>query len=705
MPTKQPRSSSTSKTTVEFIKTWLFNIFTPFSLLLHLFYLTIQSVIILLFKPRFPPKEIKHPYARIAVIGAGLTGVSSAAHAIAHGFDVVLYEASDRPGGIWSRENKTSGLQLNSLLYRFHPGVQWSRAFPQRDEILDQISKIWKEYGLESRTRLNTPVEKVQRIRRVCEDSDSTESPEGYVASPSQWIINGGEDGKFDAMIVTIGTCGKPKWVGFEGMPDGVGKSQGAKKSKDQADTGDEGLKSEKRKGQHLSDEDNMAKGNVGLKGARKQPKRGKHELVEETTKVENITAAKHDESETASPTTPIKETAHYPFIQPYPQRESPHVKGKEARAKDQDTYEGPVLHSSQLDNATPEVLKGKTVVVVGSGASGVEAVETALGRGAARCVMLAREDKWIIPRNIVFDTFLSAQPFGREMPFSFLWENFLRVWQYHGVQDLVPEKGIFGGTPVVNDEFLGHVRRGRCVYIRGDTLRFTRHGVLANVRERIERGESLGLGGGVRECDVKDIKEQTGRVHEPREKKKGTIIDKPSQKDLPRVEEIAADIIVLATGYERPDLSFLPKELFPEGYDRPNMYLQNFSTEDWSVLMTNSAYLNAIGTVGHFHIGIYTRILLTLLLDPNARPSPKDMKLWVDVVRFVKKGASGGALGFFTYMELTIWLITFHLFRPDRLRWLFFIMQGWGVRPDDERLVRNMKDGTRNVQEGKVEV
>jgi hypothetical protein len=51
------------------------------------------------------------------------------------------------------------------------------------------------------------------------------------------------------------------------------------------------------------------------------------------------------------------------------------------------------------------------------------------------------------------------------------------------------------------------------------------------------------------------------------------------------------------------------------------------------------------------------TRILLTLLLDQNARPSPKDMKLWVDVLRFIKKGATGGALGFFTYMELSEWL------------------------------------------------
>ena len=47
-------------------------------------------------------------------------------------------------------------------------------------------------------------------------------------------------------------------------------------------------------------------------------------------------------------------------------------------------------------------------------------------------------------------------------------------------------------------------------------------------------------------------------------------------------------------------------------------------------------------------------RILLTFLMDPGARPTPRDMKLWVDCVRFIKRGAKGGALGFFTYMELS---------------------------------------------------
>jgi len=233
-------------------------------------------------------------------------------------------------------------------------------------------------------------------------------------------------------------------------------------------------------------------------------------------------------------------------------------------------------------------------------------------------------------------------QPFGREMPLSFIPEWFLKKWHYRHAQELVPhQKGIFSGTPVVNDAFLQYVREGRCEYVRGDTKRFTRKGALVNVRSRNSKSGDEG-----------------------------------------DEEEIAGDVIVLATGFEQPTIDFLPEDLFPEGYARPDLYLQNFSTEDWSILMTNSSYVNAIGTVGHYHIGVYTRILLTLLMDKNARPSPKDMKLWVDFIRFIKKGASGGALSFFTYAELTIWLLAFHIVRPDRIRWLFFIMQGWGVHP-----------------------
>lgn len=54
-----------------------------------------------------PPNEnarLGRNRPKVAVIGAGITGVTSAAHCIGHGFDVVIFEAGskDNVGGIWS---------------------------------------------------------------------------------------------------------------------------------------------------------------------------------------------------------------------------------------------------------------------------------------------------------------------------------------------------------------------------------------------------------------------------------------------------------------------------------------------------------------------------------------------------------------------------------------------------------------------------
>ncbi|KIJ06722.1 hypothetical protein PAXINDRAFT_103253 [Paxillus involutus ATCC 200175] len=72
----------------------------PFYLAVRALYIFCQRLAIAGWKQAPPPERIEHPYGRIAVIGAGLTGISSAAHAISHGFEVVIFEADDRVGGI-----------------------------------------------------------------------------------------------------------------------------------------------------------------------------------------------------------------------------------------------------------------------------------------------------------------------------------------------------------------------------------------------------------------------------------------------------------------------------------------------------------------------------------------------------------------------------------------------------------------------------
>lgn len=67
-------------------------------------YQVLQWILDKLFSPNPPPPGAKLQRPRIAIIGAGLTGVSAASHCVGHGFDVKIFEAGDRKslGGIWS---------------------------------------------------------------------------------------------------------------------------------------------------------------------------------------------------------------------------------------------------------------------------------------------------------------------------------------------------------------------------------------------------------------------------------------------------------------------------------------------------------------------------------------------------------------------------------------------------------------------------
>lgn len=46
-------------------------------------------------------KMSEHNLKRVAVIGAGISGVVSAGHLIAAGLDVTVFERSEAAGGVW----------------------------------------------------------------------------------------------------------------------------------------------------------------------------------------------------------------------------------------------------------------------------------------------------------------------------------------------------------------------------------------------------------------------------------------------------------------------------------------------------------------------------------------------------------------------------------------------------------------------------
>jgi NADPH-dependent 2,4-dienoyl-CoA reductase/sulfur reductase-like enzyme len=67
-------------------------------------YWFIQIILDKILSPNPPPPNAKLSGPKIAVIGAGLTGVSAASHCVGHGFDTVIFEAGDEDsvGGIWT---------------------------------------------------------------------------------------------------------------------------------------------------------------------------------------------------------------------------------------------------------------------------------------------------------------------------------------------------------------------------------------------------------------------------------------------------------------------------------------------------------------------------------------------------------------------------------------------------------------------------
>lgn len=68
-------------------------------------YALVQTILAKLLSPTPPPPGAYLSGKKIAVIGAGITGVASACHCVGHGFDVVIFEQGDEDelGGIWVR--------------------------------------------------------------------------------------------------------------------------------------------------------------------------------------------------------------------------------------------------------------------------------------------------------------------------------------------------------------------------------------------------------------------------------------------------------------------------------------------------------------------------------------------------------------------------------------------------------------------------
>ena len=142
---------------------------------------------------------------RIAVIGAGMSGILSGIKLLEAGLDdFSIYEKADRLGGTW-RENTYPGIACDVpshlYSYSFAPNPDWSHRFSPGHEIQAYFERVAREYGITERIRFGDEV-----VR--CEFGDG------------RWLVEtkSGHRDRVDVIIAATGVLHHPNLPEIPGL-------------------------------------------------------------------------------------------------------------------------------------------------------------------------------------------------------------------------------------------------------------------------------------------------------------------------------------------------------------------------------------------------------------------------------------------------------------------------------------------------------
>ncbi|KAG8057662.1 hypothetical protein GUJ93_ZPchr0002g23956 [Zizania palustris] len=168
-----------------------------------------------------------HRTKRVAIVGAGTSGVAVCKHLLARGFRPVVFDAGACVGGQWTRTLASTRLQSPHVAYRFSDfpwpepeSVDW---YPRHDQVVDYLAAYARHFGVEERVRFRSKVLAAEYVG----------APDDAASGWEQWAGNGdafgdgsgawrltvrhGESGtteayEFDFLILCIGR--------FSGVPN-----------------------------------------------------------------------------------------------------------------------------------------------------------------------------------------------------------------------------------------------------------------------------------------------------------------------------------------------------------------------------------------------------------------------------------------------------------------------------------------------------
>ncbi|KAL3734383.1 hypothetical protein ACJRO7_023698 [Eucalyptus globulus] len=118
------------------------------------------------------------PKQRVAIVGAGISGLVACKHLIEKGFDPIVFEAHGTVGGVWSRTIESTKLQTPKHLYQFSD-FPWpasvTETFPNHEQVMEYLHSYVTRFGILAKIKFNCKVTGIDFIVELGNEEDMTD--------------------------------------------------------------------------------------------------------------------------------------------------------------------------------------------------------------------------------------------------------------------------------------------------------------------------------------------------------------------------------------------------------------------------------------------------------------------------------------------------------------------------------------------------